>query len=65
MQHEAEQDPHLHALTTGQTTSADLGLQETLELLASGIAMQSKAILKIAKEIDELRAAVEGRQDKT
>ena len=57
IQHRAEQNPHLHALETGQRTVADLNVQDALEMLAAMAAMHTKLILKIAQEIDKLRAA--------
>jgi hypothetical protein len=60
IKHTAEQNPHLHALQSGQKTRVDLGVQDALEMLGNLGAMHTAIAIKIAQEIDKLRAAING-----
>jgi hypothetical protein len=55
--HSAEQNPYLHKLVTGEMKMADMGEAEAIQMLVRTDAVQTKLILKIAEEIDKLRAA--------
>lgn len=58
LQHSFEQTPSVHkAATAGQAVAS---FQEAAEFLADMIAAQGRAIIRIAQEIDQLRAAADG-----
>lgn len=57
--HRIEQDPAWHAATTKGRW--DLSQQEGFDFLGRMINNQYRAVIRIAQEIDALRAAIDGR----
>lgn len=58
--HRAETDPVLQALEEGTLNMSEIDVQTALEMAMRSIATHTKLIIRIAKEIDELRAAASG-----
>jgi hypothetical protein len=56
LKHNAEQNPSIHKLTT--EGSANAGIQESLEFFADIIASHGQALIRIAREIDNLRPTI-------
>ncbi|MHB8470785.1 MAG: hypothetical protein ACYDCH_13685 [Gaiellaceae bacterium] len=61
IRHRLEQQPSVQAATT--QGERFISTQEALDYMGASMRTYQDAILLIAREIDELRAAIEGRED--